>query len=110
MKQNFKNFELIIIDGKSTDRTSEIVKKYKRNIKIYISEKDTGIYNAMNKGIKLAKGKIIGILNSGDEYYPNALKTIYLYQKKFKKVDLFFGSVKKSRVMSNGNLIFFIPL
>ena len=100
LKQNFKNFELIIIDGKSTDRTSEIVKKYKRNIKIYISEKDTGIYNAMNKGIKLAKGKIIGILNSGDEYYPNALKTIYLYQKKFKKVDLFFGSVKKSRVMS----------
>ena len=46
LKQNFKNFELIIIDGKSADRTSEIVKKYKRNIKIYISEKDTGIYNA----------------------------------------------------------------
>ena len=93
LKQNFKNFELIIIDGKSTDRTSEIVKNIKRNIKIYISEKDTGIYNAMNKGIKL-KGKIIGILNSEMNIIQMLLKQ-FIYIKKFKKVDLFLGVLKK---------------
>ena len=54
----------------------------------------------MNKGIKLAKGNMIGILNSGDEYYPNALKIIHKYQLKNKKVDLFFWKCKKNRVMA----------
>lgn len=100
LRQRFKKFELIVIDGQSTDKTKEIIKKYKKNIKICVSEKDSGIYNAMNKGIKLAKGNMIGILNSGDEYYPNALKIIHKYQLKYKKVDLFFGSVRKNRVMA----------
>lgn len=71
LKQTYTNYEHIIVDGLSTDNTIEIVKKYEDKYKgklHYISEKDTGIYDAMNKGIKLATGNIIGILNSDDMY------------------------------------------
>ena len=63
--QSYPNIESIVIDGNSTDGTLSILKKYQNNI-TYISEPDTGIYDAMNKGIDLAKGDIIGILNSDD--------------------------------------------
>ena len=69
LKQTFTNYEYIIVDGKSTDNTLEIVKEYesKFNGKMkIISEKDKGIYDAMNKGIKNSTGDIIGILNSDD--------------------------------------------
>ncbi|EGR2422861.1 glycosyltransferase [Vibrio cholerae] len=66
VSQDYENIEYIIIDGGSTDRTNEIVEKYAGNIDVYLSEKDEGLYDAMNKGIKLAKGDVIGILNSDD--------------------------------------------
>ena len=68
--QNFKNIEHIIIDGMSTDQTLFIVKKYP-HIKKIISETDDGIYDAMNKGIEIATGHIIGFLNSDDLYVNN---------------------------------------
>ncbi|MER0499366.1 glycosyltransferase family 2 protein [Aeromonas hydrophila] len=64
--QTYKDIEYIIIDGGSTDQTNEIVKKYSDIVSVHISEKDNGLYDAMNKGIKLATGDIIGILNSDD--------------------------------------------
>ena len=64
--QNFRNFEYLIIDGKSTDGTLKKLKKYKRIISLLISEKDKGIYFAMNKGAKSANGKVIVYVNSGD--------------------------------------------
>lgn len=71
LKQNYKDYEHIIIDGVSKDNTMEIVKsyeeKYEGRLK-YISEKDKGLYDAMNKGIKMATGDVIGILNSDDIY------------------------------------------
>jgi len=100
IKQKYNNFELIVVDGKSSDGTLNIIKKYKKLINKWVSKKDEGIYHAMNKGIKLSKGKIIGILNAGDTYYPDALSIINKYQKKYENVDLFFGTVKKNRVMS----------
>jgi glycosyltransferase involved in cell wall biosynthesis len=69
-KQSFGEFEHLIIDSKSDDRTLEIAEKNGENIKIY-SEKDSGIYDAMNKGINLSTGEIIGILNSDDFFYSN---------------------------------------
>lgn len=72
LSQTYQDFEHIIIDGKSTDNTIEIIEKYKKEyngrLKI-VSEKDKGLYDAMNKGIKFASGDIIGILNSDDIYY-----------------------------------------
>ena len=64
--QVFKNYEHIIIDGGSTDKTLNIIHKHKNKIKYFISEKDDGLYDAMNKGIKRCSGDIIGILNSDD--------------------------------------------
>ena len=66
--QKFKDFEYIIVDGNSTDGTNEIIMKYKKSIDVYISENDNGIYFAMNKAIKVSKGKYINFLNSGDVF------------------------------------------
>lgn len=64
--QTYKDIEYIIVDGGSTDQTNEIVKKYSDVVSVHISEKDNGLYDAMNKGIKLATGDVVGILNSDD--------------------------------------------
>jgi glycosyltransferase involved in cell wall biosynthesis len=66
--QNYKNIECIIIDGGSTDGTIQIIDRYKDHINIFISEPDDGVYDAMNKGIMLAHGDIIGTLNA-DDYF-----------------------------------------
>lgn len=75
INQSYKEIEYIIIDGKSADETMSIIEKYKDKISIIISEKDKGIYDAMNKGINLATGDIIGILNSDDVYASNDVIT-----------------------------------
>jgi glycosyltransferase involved in cell wall biosynthesis len=68
LDQSYDNIEYCIIDGGSTDRTVDIIKKYEERIAYWISEPDQGIYDAMNKGIKLAQGDLIGILNADDFY------------------------------------------
>jgi glycosyltransferase involved in cell wall biosynthesis len=79
LAQTYDNFEYIIIDGASTDGTLSIVEQYKDKFsgKIQIlSEPDNGIYNAMNKGIQLATGDVIGILNSDDWFEPDTLEQV----------------------------------
>jgi len=66
LRQNFKNVQYILIDGKSTDNTLQIIDKYKDSIDILISEPDNGVYDAMNKGIAVATGDIIGTINADD--------------------------------------------
>jgi len=68
LNQTYNDIEYIVIDGGSTDSTLDIIKKYKKNIASFVSEPDRGLYDAMNKGIKLATGDIVGILNSDDIY------------------------------------------
>ena len=68
LSQDYPNIEYIVIDGGSSDQTLEIVKEYSDRIAIIVSEKDRGIYDAMNKGIALASGEIVGMLNSDDVY------------------------------------------
>lgn len=99
LNQKYKNIELIIIDGGSTDGTLDIVKKYKSKINFLISEKDNGLYDAMNKGIKNSKGSIIGILNSDDIYYSNAISTAVNYFINNKNIDFLFGGVIKHKLL-----------
>lgn len=98
LAQTYKPYEYIIIDGKSTDNSLQIISQFKSKfeekgieLKI-ISEKDTGIYNAMNKGIKYAVGDFISFLNAGDWYEKDALQNINaLYQKE--SFDLTYGGL-----------------
>ena len=97
--QFYKNYEHIIIDGGSTDKTLNFIHKHRKKIKYFISEKDKGLYDAMNKGIKYCSGDIIGILNSDDIYYKNALKIVNKYFSKYQKLDFLFGSVYKYKLL-----------
>ena len=98
-KQTYKNFEHIIIDGKSTDKTIDIIKKNSSKISKWISEPDNGLYDAMNKGIKLSEGDVIAILNSDDIYYQKALEIVNNYFSKYDNLDFIFGSVHKHKLM-----------
>ena len=93
--QKNKDYELIIIDGHSVDSTIEIIKKYKDLINFCLTEKDNGIYDAFNKGLKYAKGKYIVFVNSDDVLTPEALELLSAYDKKYEDIDFLFGSVKK---------------
>ena len=92
------DFEYIIIDGGSTDKTIDIIKKYENKLDLWISEKDLGIYHAMNKGIIYSNGDFIGIINSGDTYNVNSLGIIKNYIKKNSSIDFIFGAVKKKKL------------
>ena len=95
--QELKDFEHIIVDGGSTDGTLEVIKNEK-NITKWISEKDKGIYDAINKGLKISKGKYINTINSGDYYYSS--KSLKFIKKYFEKNDVsfVFGAVLKKKV------------
>ncbi|HUW93108.1 MAG TPA: glycosyltransferase family 2 protein [Bacteroidales bacterium] len=73
LSQSYENIEYIIIDGGSTDGTADIISRYGDLISCRISEPDNGIYDAMNKGIRIAKGEIIHLLNADDYYIDNNL-------------------------------------
>lgn len=83
VSQSYPNIEYIIIDGVSTDNTLEIVNKYQEKISKIISEKDNGLYDAINKGINIASGEIIAILNSDDLYQDNKVieEVVELFRK-----------------------------
>lgn len=70
------DLEYIVIDGASTDGTRAVVEKRAAELARFVSEPDSGIYEAMNKGVALATGDIVGIINSGDRYFPGALQLV----------------------------------
>ncbi|MEO6148789.1 MAG: glycosyltransferase family 2 protein [Mucilaginibacter sp.] len=76
--QSYKAIEYIVIDGASTDGTLDVIKKYEGRIIKFISEKDSGIYDAMNKGLALATGDYVIFMNSGDEFYsPDTVEAVF---------------------------------
>ena len=93
LSQNYSNIEYIIVDGGSNRTTLDIIKEYENEIDVWISEKDQGIYDAMNKGIRLSKGDIIGFVNAGDYYYPGVINKIIKFFSIDKKVELVYGEI-----------------
>lgn len=90
--QSYRNIEYIVIDGGSTDGTLEILKNNEDVIDQWISENDSGIFDAMNKGIALAHGEIIGILNADDYYLPDAIG--FVVDADFRgQADIYYGDI-----------------
>lgn len=92
--QTYKNIEYIVIDGGSTDRSVEVFDKYKNRIDRLIIEKDNGVFDAMNKGIRLANGDIVYFLNSDDRFYDNRVveETIAVFVKQ-PEIDFIYGNI-----------------
>jgi glycosyltransferase involved in cell wall biosynthesis len=94
LSQDYVNIEYIVVDGESIDGTVKIVKSFGNSVTKFVSESDKGIYDAMNKGIALATGEVIGILNS-DDFYPN-VGVLTEVEKLFAEnpsVDMILGNV-----------------
>jgi glycosyltransferase involved in cell wall biosynthesis len=94
LSQTYDDLEYIIIDGHSTDGTTELINSFGNRISKFISESDKGIYDAINKGIKLSSGDIIGILNSDDFFYDNNVieKVVRVFSDN--NIDAVFGDVQ----------------
>lgn len=98
LRQTNHNFEHVIIDGQSKDNTLDVIKGYRpqyeeKGIRLtVISEKDSGIYDAMNKGILNSSGELIGILNSDDWYSPNTIEIIEENHKGYPDADIIMGA------------------
>lgn len=92
-RQDYPNIEHIIIDGASKDNTVEIIKNTPNRLTKLISEKDNGIYDAMNKGLKLGDGEILGILNSDDFYNTNDVISQVVAAFKDPKIDCVYGDL-----------------
>lgn len=90
IRQNYSNIEYIIFDNCSTDNTKKILNKYKESINFFI-QNDNGQSHAINKGFKLAKGEIIGWLNSDDIYYDNIFAEVINFFKNNPTVDVIYG-------------------
>jgi|688.fasta_scaffold247840_1 glycosyltransferase involved in cell wall biosynthesis len=92
--QTFKDFEYIIIDGNSTDSTTNIIAQNSDFIDHFVSEDDKGLYYAMNKGLSFASGNYIGILNSDDIYDLHALENIYEITRSRPGASIIYGAIK----------------
>jgi len=109
INQTYDNVEYIIIDGGSTDGTLDIIKKYENKIDYWISEKDKGIYDAMNKGIDVATGDWINFMNAGDGFYDIDVLNKIFSQNDLKKIDILYGNHNviyphKTRIAKAGNM------
>ena len=93
LEQDYPNIEYIIMDGKSTDGTLDILKKYDDRIK-WFSEKDRGQSHALNKGFKIARGSVIGWLNSDDRYLPGAIANAVETFQKYPQCGLVYGNCR----------------
>ena len=94
LNQTYENIEYIIVDGKSSDTTVDIVKSYGNKIAKFVSEPDKGIYDAINKGIRMATGEVVGILNSDDVLAHEGVIENVVNLMQEKQVDSVYGDLK----------------
>jgi len=92
--QTYQDIEYIIVDGKSSDNTVSIIRKYESNIARWVSEKDTGMFDALNKGMALASGDIIGVLHSDDVFNSNDVVEKVVNAFKEQQVDSLYGDLE----------------
>ena len=101
--QSFSNIEYVIMDGGSTDGSLDIIKRYQKKLAHWVSEKDRGQTDAINKGFALAKGEILAWINSDDTLLPNAVDEAVQYLQDHPEVGLVYGDTnyidEKSRVI-----------
>ncbi|MGB4773584.1 MAG: glycosyltransferase family 2 protein [Daejeonella sp.] len=92
LNQTYPNIQYIVIDGASTDGTLELIKKHQDKIAIFLSEKDDGIYHAMNKGLSLSTGDYVLFMNSGDEIYsPGTVERVFATAD---DADIYYGETE----------------
>ncbi len=121
LNQSYGNIEYLIIDGGSTDQTVNIIKKYQNSIDYWVSEKDNGIYEAMNKGCRLATGDGLCFLNSGDKFVGNVFKKNMklpffipckiiannkIYEKKLSKINYGMPTSHQAMVFLNKRILY----
>ena len=92
--QSFRDFEYIVVDSLSDDGTSELISKHLDSIDKYVREKDSGIYDAMNKAIAMCEGEYIGIINADDAYFEDSLKRIRAAVSKNPEAEILYGGVE----------------
>jgi len=108
LNQTFQDFEYLIVDGGSTDKTIAIIREYEKKFNgklTWISESDSGIYEAMNKGIKKSIGNIIGIINSDDWYELDTLCKIEKISKNESNQEDFIIKGEMNKIFDNGKII-----
>lgn len=93
INQSFSSIEYIIVDGGSTDATIEIIKKYEKYISKWITEKDCGLYDAMNKGLNMATGTYVWFINSGDEAFSESV-LMDIFEKTENFPDVVYGETE----------------
>src|SRR5690348_14154892 len=93
LSQDYPNLEYLVIDGGSTDETQEVLKAYGSRL-CWVAEKDEGQADAVNKGLRKAKGEIFGWLNSDDTYLPGTISKIVQFFQAFPRVALVYGQAK----------------
>lgn len=91
INQSYKNIEYIVVDGVSKDNTVAIINEYKNNIAKFVTEKDNGIYDAINKGIKLATGDIVGLIHAGDRLFDNLVIEKIVSHFTINNIDISYG-------------------
>ncbi len=92
LSQDYADIEYIVVDGASTDGTQQVIEKYRDKISKYISEPDTGMYNALNKAIRLATGDVIGILHSDDAFESTDTLSQYIEEFERTNADLVYAN------------------
>jgi glycosyltransferase involved in cell wall biosynthesis len=91
LNQNYPNLEYIIIDGKSTDESVDIIKKYESQLSYWVSEKDNGQYDAINRGLTRGTGEIMTYINSDDVLAPHSFEFVLEIFSKYKQIDWITG-------------------
>ena len=105
INQTYKNIEYIILDGQSTDKTVDIIKKYENYISFFESKKDNGLYQAINRGIEISKGSYIKILNSDDILDSRAIEENLKAFEEEKNSNCFVVNSYLKRIDLDGNFL-----